>query len=130
MIFIDSRVGSAPLEKPLRAAGLDVELTTLPFGDLAFQGRGEKSAPVDIGIEFKMLGECIGSMRTGRLQGHQAPGIAASYDFRWLLIQGEILFDKKGIMLQQGRYRRQLKPIPGTPISRPMTRAAVGAKAE
>ena len=115
MIFVDSRVGSAPLERPLRAAGLDVELTTLPFGDLAFQGRGEKGAPVDIGIEFKTLAECIGSMRTGRLQGHQAPGIADSYDFRWLLIQGEILFDKKGIMLQWSRpAARRLKPIPGS----------------
>lgn len=88
MIFLDNRTGSKDLYHPLRRAGLDVDLVVLPFGDLAFEGRGEGDTPVQIGIEYKHVGEAVMSIRDGRLAGHQLPGLVRAYDWRWLLIEG------------------------------------------
>lgn len=111
MILVDRRDGSKELIEPLRAMGLEVESLELPFGDVSFVGRGPKG-PVEVGIEFKQLGECISSLRTERLQGFQAPGMREFYEFRWLLIEGEILTDSRGI-LQKRVDRRELRPLAG-----------------
>jgi len=111
-LFIDSRAGSHELVRPLQRLGLDVEETTLDFADVAFEGRGEHGRPVSIGIEFKKLGECVQAMQTQRLQGHQAPGLAKTYDFRWLLVEGDILFNKQGRLLKRAG-RRTFTSLPG-----------------
>ena len=112
MIFIDRRIGSKELFAPLRRMGLPVELVELSFGDLAFVGRGANGAPVDIGIEFKRLNECIASIRTARLQGYQVPGMRETYDFCWLLIEGELLYDPQGY-LRRRSGRRTLQRLHG-----------------
>lgn len=112
MLLVDYRKGSKELLTPLTDLGLPAEITELAFGDIAFTGRGIGGKPVDIGIEYKQLRECVASMQTARLQGYQAEGLQDTYDFRWLLVEGEILFDSQGI-LQRRCGRRELKPLPG-----------------
>ena len=112
MILVDYRQGSQELIAPLKNLGLPVDETTLEFGDVAFQGRGVKGAPVSIGVEVKKLPELVASLRSGRLQGHQLPGMCQTYDYRWLLIEGELQFDQKGALLRRAG-RRDWRPMPG-----------------
>lgn len=116
MITVDYRQGSHELVEPLRAKGLEVYETEtpeeMPFGDVAFEGRGEKGKRVQIGIEFKKLEELVGALRTERLQGHQAPGMQDAYDFRYLLIEGELTYDKRGRLLKRVG-KRDFRPIAG-----------------
>jgi ERCC4-type nuclease len=116
MITVDFRQGSHDLVEPLRRTGIEVYETEtpdeMPFGDIAFEGRGEKGKRVQVGIEFKKIEELVGSLRTGRLQGHQAPGMQDAYDFRYLLIEGELLYDKRGRLLRRVG-KRDFRPMGG-----------------
>lgn len=112
MLLVDSRAGSKDLIVPLRKLDLEVEETMLDFGDICFSGRGVGGRPVSVGIEYKQLQECVQSLRSERLQGHQAPGMQDAYDFRWLLIEGELHFDRSGF-LQRRVGRKLFKPMPG-----------------
>ena len=113
-LYVDYRAGSHELVEPLRALKLPVEEVELEFGDLAFTGRGEKGTPVEIGVEFKQLSECVTSMRTGRLQGHQLGGMRKAYDHCWLVIEGDMLYDAKGRLQQRrGRRRTERAPLAG-----------------
>ena len=111
MILVDKRAGSHELKAPLEALGLQVEETTLDFGDLLFQGKRSDEKPVYIAIEHKKIGDLVNSFRTGRLPGHQAIGLQA-FDYRYLLIEGELLYDKRGKLLRR-RGRRDFQAIPG-----------------
>jgi len=71
---IDKRDGSDYLCEPLKQLGLR-RISTSPFADLAFTGRGNDDAPIEVGIEFKKLDDLVTSLRSGRLQGHQLPGM-------------------------------------------------------
>jgi len=115
MIWIDDREGSNYLAEPLRRMGLETELVRLEFGDLAFVGRGEGDAHCDIGIEFKRLPDLHSSLRTRRLTKRQLPGLRQTYDFSWLLIEGEWRVDSVGRVLVPGRHRRKRvwRPLPG-----------------
>ena len=102
--------------------GLDAQKWDLPAGDIAFEGRGEGGACVNIGIEFKKLDELVASIQSERLQGHQLPKMRGTteeqgaYDISWLLIEGEILYDRAGRLLQrQKKHTRNdtFKPMPG-----------------
>lgn len=113
MIFVDGREGSKQLVKPLRECGLDVEETTLNSADIYFEGRGEKGAPVAIGIEYKHLSELVGSLRTNRLQGHQLLKMQEDgYDFKYLFVEGELLYNRRGQLLRRAG-RRDFKPVAG-----------------
>jgi hypothetical protein len=79
IILIDSRVGS----KHLAAMIPGSELVQLEFGDAAFEGNG-----VTVGIEVKRLMDAVQCMFSGRLADHQIPGLKASYDVVYLLIEG------------------------------------------
>lgn len=107
MLLVDDRVGSADLVVPLRRMGLTVRAVRLPFADIAFQGRGVGGDPVEVGIEFKNMGDLCGSLRSGRLAGHQNPGLGAAYDVRWLVVEGVYEVDSAGIIMlpRQGRMR-------------------------
>ena len=103
MLAVDYRAGSKELIKPLQAVlGADlVEETDLKFGDVAFTGKGAGGAPLDIGIEYKKLGEMVTSIRDGRFSGHQLPGMLGKrgmYNHGWLLIEGEWRVDTDGYM--------------------------------
>ena len=106
MILVDRRVGSKDLVAPLKAFGMQVELVELEFADVAFTGRGAKGASVDIGIELKRLNDLVSSLRTGRLAGHQLPGLRAQYEHAWLVIEGQWKSDERGnVVTYQGKQR-------------------------
>lgn len=119
MIYVDYRSGSKELIAPLRRAFLDdkmVEETDLKFADLFFEGRGIGGKPVDIGIEFKKLGEMITSCRDGRFAGHQLPGLTGPkkhYDYAWLLVEGAWRADGAGMVAQFQGPRRGWRAVPG-----------------
>lgn len=116
MIFVDYRAGSKDLIKPLRNLGLEVSETSLDFGDLMWEGRGEKGEPVLVGVEFKKLEELVQAMRTNRLEGHQLIGMRDTFKFSYLMYEGKILYDKAGA-LQMEKKKRFGKvyrvPMPG-----------------
>lgn len=118
MIYVDARIGSKDLAGPLRSLGLPVELTHLDYGDIAFMGRGPKNAQVPVGIELKKLGDLVSSLRTGRLSGHQVPGLVGpqgAYDYAWLLVEGQYSVDPQGKLITPGSGARghRWKPVPG-----------------
>lgn len=116
MIFVDPRAGSKELVKPLRELGLEVEETTLDFGDVSFVGRGEKGAPVCIGIEHKKVSDLVQSLGNGRLQGHQLPGMLENYDRCWLIVEGDWSENKGGqttVFASKGIRR----PLRGAPLA-------------
>jgi ERCC4-type nuclease len=115
MLLIDSRIGSADLCEPLRDMGLPAELTTLPFGDCAFEGRGNDDKPVMVGVELKKLGDLVSSLRTGRLSGHQLPGLVgpdSAYGYSWLLVEGTYRPGARGVIEVPTRFG-QWRPLQG-----------------
>ena len=111
MILVDYRAGSAELLEPLRKMGLPAESGDIP-ADIAFEGRGEKGAPVMVGIEFKKLGELVQSLRTQRLQGYQLLKMREHFQFCYLLVEGELRYDTNGQLLRRAG-RRDFKRLPG-----------------
>lgn len=100
MIFVDRREGSHDLLKPLQARGLPATLTELAYGDIAFEGRGERGQPVEVGVELKQLGDMVTSLRSGRLVGHQLDGLLKTYDYRWLVVEGRWRVNRYGQLVQ------------------------------
>lgn len=86
MITLDERTGSAELLTYFPKDA--VKLGRLEFGDASFLGKGEGNTPLLIGIERKTLRDLAGSMESGRLQGHQLPGLVASYNVVYLVVEG------------------------------------------
>ncbi len=72
---------------------------------------GEGGQPVTIGIEYKHLTELVQALRTGRLQGYQMPGMREQFDYSYLLIEGELLYDHHGKLLR--RKGRTVVPLEG-----------------
>ena len=112
MLFCDNRIGSKDLADPLRKMGLEVELTRLDYADVAFEGKGNEGRPVFTGVELKKLPDLITSLRDGRLAGHQALGLVSSYDYRWLLAEGQYKPDKHGQLLVPNKHG--WAPAPGS----------------
>lgn len=112
MLLVDRRAGSKDLLAPLLRLGIDAQLTELPFGDLAFTGKGPDDTALDVGIEFKQLGELVTCIRDGRFSGHQLPGMQAMYDYSWLLVEGLWKSGPKGDMLVP--HRHEWRPVHGS----------------
>lgn len=116
MLLVDRREDDFKYQI-LERKGLPTVRTELEFGDYAFEGRGELDAPVQIGIEYKKLHELVQSMRTSRLEGHQLLGMRSGptplYDFAYLYVEGEVLYDGRGVLLER-KWRM------GRPIIEPM----------
>jgi hypothetical protein len=113
VVFVDSRAGSHELVKPLRALGLPVTEQILTSGDVMFEGKGEQGKLVTIGIEYKKLGELVGSLRSERLQGHQLLKMQREFDFIYLLIEGTIAYEPPNGMLLDLRRRKSPRVLPG-----------------
>ena len=79
MIVVDNRVGSVHLAPLLEAAGAEVDVRRLDFGDVAIPGNGP-NGPVFIGIEVKRPTDLITSLVTKRLTSRQLPGMLRCYD--------------------------------------------------
>lgn len=112
-LIVDDRVGSADLAEPLRRTGLPVKLARLEFGDVAFVGRGADRTTLDIGVELKTLGDLVGSLRSGRLAGHQLPGLRQTYDYAWVLVEGLWRHGAGGEIVWSRGGRRGWSPLPG-----------------
>lgn len=97
-LLIDDRGGSlgreaveAQIYRPLVKLGIPAEIIRLPYGDFAFEGRGPEDSSLNIGIELKRLQDLATSIRSGRLAGHQLPGLTgehAAFDVAWLVVEG------------------------------------------
>jgi len=90
MLYIDDRQGSGDLPTIPPLTNLPTELCTLDSADVFFVGNGPDERPIKIGIEVKELGEFIGSLGTGRVNGieGQLPNMRDEYDLIYLLIYG------------------------------------------
>lgn len=89
---IDPRAGSNKLINKFDEA--EVEVTTLPAGDVAFFGNGPEDNVWYIGIEYKTLDDFCGSMKSGRFTGTQLPGMMDLYDICFVLIEGIGFLDR------------------------------------
>lgn len=106
MIYIDDQAGGRPnktnvpreLMTGLEKLGLPVQLRRLKSGDIMFVGRGEKGAPLVVGIEFKKLPDLITSLNSGRLTSVGEPGsknegqiprMLRTFDRSILIIEGD-----------------------------------------
>lgn len=88
MLYVDDREGSAQLAPLLRAKGLPVTITRLPYGDVSLLGCGPGGEPVTVGVEVKTISDVLKCVTDGRFAGHQLPGLIGSYENVWLLIEG------------------------------------------
>lgn len=88
MILIDRRQGSAELAPLFRPHGVPTSIVTLDYADFAFFGKGAKGQETAIGIERKTVGDLLSSFTSGRLSGHQLPGLCDSYGWVWLIVEG------------------------------------------
>jgi len=108
MILVDDRIGSADLIGHLRHWGVACEMERLTFGDAAFAGNG-KDGPVAIGVEVKKVHDALNCMGDGRFAGHQLPGLVATYDRVWLVVEGLYRPDfNTGLLLAGGKRRREV----------------------
>lgn len=99
-VRVDSRIGSKEMLPRLVKLGLPAELATLPFGDAAFLGEGP-DGPLRIGVERKTLRDFLSSMHTGRLSGHQVPGMSATFARSYLILEARAKEDKEsGALLE------------------------------
>jgi len=84
MIFVDRREGSIDLVPYFKTKPI---VTELEFGDVSFSGSyvGES---LSIGVERKRVSDLIGSIASGRLSGHQIPGMIRTYYRSYLVVEG------------------------------------------
>lgn len=87
MIIVDDREGSRNLLVCPVLQGRGV-LGRLDFGDVMLTGHGPDASTVTVGVEVKSVSDLLSSIATGRLGGHQIPGMLKSYDHSWLLVHG------------------------------------------
>lgn len=84
MIWIDGREGSVEMSHLIEES----VVVTLDYGDAAFLGKGP-DGEVEVGVERKKIGDLLNSIATGRLGGHQLPGLLSSYHKVYLIVEGE-----------------------------------------
>lgn len=106
MLQVDSRAGSAEFYPIFRGLGLEVELTMMPFGDVAFIGVGPDHEPVTVGVEIKKIDDALACLVSGRLAGHQLPGLIKSYDHVYLMLVGEYRARLRDGIMEQRRDGR------------------------
>jgi len=82
LVLIDDRAGS----KELAPYVPNSILVRLEFGDVAWSGNGPDGT-VQVGAEVKKVGDLVQSITTGRLMGHQMPGLVKEYDYTYLIIE-------------------------------------------
>lgn len=88
MIYIDPRQGSGELLEPIKArVNGQAQLCQMEGGDFAFEGNGPNGV-VSIGIERKMIGDMLSSMRSGRYAGDQLVKMGSLFDVVYLIVEG------------------------------------------
>lgn len=95
MITLDRRAGSYEL-----SASMPLEIVRighLEFGDASFMGNGP-GGPVLVGVERKTVRDLLHSTDSGRLQGHQIPGLLRSYNYVYIVVEGIFRSNRDGIL--------------------------------
>jgi ERCC4-type nuclease len=87
MILVSSEVGSRELQPYIKRFGVPSELTPLPFGDFAFEGKGPEGG-ITIGIERKTLHDMLYCIDDSRYSAHQLPGMKQLYNLSYLMVEG------------------------------------------
>lgn len=100
MILVDDREGSKDMLERLRRVGIESELQRLEFGDCCWIGSGP-DGPCLVGVELKTVQDLLASMRTGRLCGHQLPGMTEDYTAIYLIVEGMVREEPESGILQQ-----------------------------
>jgi len=106
MITLDERTGSVNL-LPFFPSGV-ARLGRLGFGDANFVGKGKDDMPVMVGVERKTISDLIGSLESGRFSGHQLPGLLASYNVIYLIVEGMSRVSRDQVEVRQGGIWRSL----------------------
>lgn len=115
-LLIDERVGSKELLDHIPNASL----SRLDFGDVSFWGMGPGGMPYLIGIERKEIHDFIDSFTSGRLQGHQIPGMANSFNKSYLIVEGIIRRSGNVLqVMQRGKWRDL--PLPANTVDKVIT---------
>lgn len=97
MLIIDRRESGVP--ELLRPFGIEVCVTELEYGDCCFAGHGQHGDAV-FGCERKKLSDLVNSMRDRRLSGFQLRGMFRSYDYVYLMAEGEYRPGPNGEILE------------------------------
>jgi ERCC4-type nuclease len=110
MIQIDERIGSRELESLILSYGAPTKITKLKYGDFViFSKNGPDQQPCSIAFERKKVLDLVASIESGRLSGLQLPGMLQTYDFVYLIVEGEYRPDpgtgRLHIKSNQGRYK-------------------------
>ena len=66
-------------------------MTTLEYGDVMWMGVDREGEPVLVGAERKTLDDLVSSLMSGRLSGHQLPGMldpASGFHYNYLIVEG------------------------------------------
>jgi len=85
-------------------------LVHLEYGDAMITGHGA-DGEVEIGVERKCIGDLVNSITTGRLSGHQLPGLLESYHRVYLIIEGMWIGDRVGDELEVRTHGKQWKTL-------------------
>jgi ERCC4-type nuclease len=100
LLYIDDRDGSREMAEFLTEA----VMVNLEFGDAMITGNGPEGL-VEIGVERKTIGDLVNSITTGRLSGHQLPGLLESYYRVYLVVEGVWSGDPHDDELKEQRWR-------------------------
>ncbi len=87
MMRLDDRRGSGELLPLFAPYGLRVLKTRLEFGDADWVGSGPRGECAVV-AERKRVEDLVDSIQSKRLSGHQLPGMAAAYDYGYLIVEG------------------------------------------
>jgi ERCC4-type nuclease len=79
---------------------MNISISRLDYADFFFLGNGPEGSYVSVGIERKAIKDLLNSMTTGRLSGHQLPGMSQQYDYIYILVEGEWRFSPDNGILQ------------------------------
>lgn len=96
-LLLDPRSGSGELLPYFKSYDIEVSVTQLDFADIAMFGDGPDGL-VAVGVERKVIGDLVNSMRSDRLTGHQLPGLMENYQFVFLVVEGVFKAGKSGAL--------------------------------
>lgn len=65
----------------------------MEFGDFCWEGKGPEGAPWLVGVERKVIGDLLSCMTTNRFTDHQLPGMLATYNVSYLIVEGMCKYD-------------------------------------
>jgi ERCC4-type nuclease len=106
VIMVDRR------EKDMVKLLPECPVVELEYGDYCIYGNGPEGA-VTVGVERKKVRDLITSMMSGRMSGHQIPGMSENYFRSYLIVEGEWkeedgeIWVKKEGKWKQGHFGRR-----------------------